>query len=615
MIISRILVPFIILIISMSTVAGLPALEVFMSESKWIGSTIYIRVDGSIEPPDAPIVTYDNITYIVVRDIQIASGNGIVIERDNIILDGNGHSIIGSGRYIGVWLLSRRDVTVKYLTISRFSIGIFTHSSLNTMIFGNNILVTKTGVVLENSSNNVVSSNTIYDVELGVSVTKSDNNTIIDNALFDTETGIYLLYSNKNVISGNNLSYTGIGIGVDWSESNNISNNNIFNTRIGAHIVWSENNNVASNVIEDNYIGVSLRRARDNVFLYNNFLRNSIQIYLGDYVGYNVWDDGRVGNYWSNHYCYDNNGDGVCENPYVIRDPDNVDRYPSAYPLKAGAVVSVLAVFVRALGGDVWYGLITKYGSVDWRPLGGIVAEAPSAAVYNNKVYVVARSIDGAIWYGFIDPRDWSYSGWFSIEGLAGSKPSITSTDYGVAIAVRDFNNGIWIGLLNESSVRWKSLPGATVCSPAITYFNGELHIVVVGLDGYTIWHGIVEIPSLVFKGWNLLYGFTNSSPELLATRDTLYLAVRDLGNGVALTSYKKHIGWLDWFFIPGKFIDTSPSLAYFNGRVVIAIKAMNDQSIWLLQKDHHGRYLWTTISGLTTHEPELITISINRFG
>jgi hypothetical protein len=53
---------------------------------------IYIRSDGSIEPSDAPLSRVGN-TYYVTADINITSDKGIVIERDNITLDGGHHSI------------------------------------------------------------------------------------------------------------------------------------------------------------------------------------------------------------------------------------------------------------------------------------------------------------------------------------------------------------------------------------------------------------------------------------------------------------------------------------------------------------------------------------------
>ncbi|MEM4913399.1 MAG: hypothetical protein QW579_04275, partial [Desulfurococcaceae archaeon] len=152
-------------------------------------------------------------------------------------------------------------------------------------------------------------------------------------------------------------------------------------------------------------------------------------------------------------------------------------------------------------------------------------------------------------------------------------------------------------------------IPGATIDSPAVAYLDGKLHLVVRGLDGYTIWHGVVELPHFNFIGWNQVNGLTNSAPELIAIGDTLYLAVRDLGNGVALATYNRLVGWLGWLFIPGGLTDTQPNLAYFNGELIVAVKALNDQSIWLARKDYYGYWSWENVPGLTTHEPELVSV------
>jgi len=48
--------------------------------------TIYIRADGSVEGTDK-IVTADNVTYTFTGNIIMSGANGIVIERDNILLD------------------------------------------------------------------------------------------------------------------------------------------------------------------------------------------------------------------------------------------------------------------------------------------------------------------------------------------------------------------------------------------------------------------------------------------------------------------------------------------------------------------------------------------------
>jgi hypothetical protein len=60
-------------------------------KGEWTG-TVYIRADGSIYPSDAPIITYDNVTYTLTGNIT-SNANGIVVERDNIAIDGKGFAI------------------------------------------------------------------------------------------------------------------------------------------------------------------------------------------------------------------------------------------------------------------------------------------------------------------------------------------------------------------------------------------------------------------------------------------------------------------------------------------------------------------------------------------
>ena len=51
--------------------------------------TIYIRADGSIDPPTAPITTTDKVTYTFTGNISSHAFNDtIVVERNNIIING-----------------------------------------------------------------------------------------------------------------------------------------------------------------------------------------------------------------------------------------------------------------------------------------------------------------------------------------------------------------------------------------------------------------------------------------------------------------------------------------------------------------------------------------------
>jgi hypothetical protein len=57
--------------------------------------TIYIRADGSIDSPDAPI--QPNGDYCTLTGNITSDADGIVIERNNVIIDGAGYTVQGTG--------------------------------------------------------------------------------------------------------------------------------------------------------------------------------------------------------------------------------------------------------------------------------------------------------------------------------------------------------------------------------------------------------------------------------------------------------------------------------------------------------------------------------------
>jgi parallel beta-helix repeat protein len=123
---------------------------------------IYIRADGSIDPSTAPISTIDNVTYTLTGDIQ-SDGDGIVVERSNIIIDGVGHIAQGTMIYDsrGIDLTGRGNVTIKNMTVEAFDSGIRLSSSSHNSLSGNNVAKNYYGIRLDNASNNILSGNNI----------------------------------------------------------------------------------------------------------------------------------------------------------------------------------------------------------------------------------------------------------------------------------------------------------------------------------------------------------------------------------------------------------------------------------------------------------------------
>ncbi len=102
----------------------------------------------------------------------------------------------------------------------------------------------------------------------------------------------------------------------------------------------------------NNRYGVRLVQSSNNRFCHNNLIDNTQQVYnySWDHPEYpnsiNSWDNGYPsgGNYWSDHTFEDQNGDGVCDAPYVI-DDNNQDKYPLMNPWVAPEAVTFSSPF------------------------------------------------------------------------------------------------------------------------------------------------------------------------------------------------------------------------------------------------------------------------------
>jgi parallel beta-helix repeat protein len=256
--------------------------------------TIYIRADGSIDPPTALISTVDNVTYTLSGDIF---NNSIVIEKSNIVLDGASHTIEGTEVFgyaindYAITLLGSSNVTVKNTAIRAFPHGIELSNSSNNTLTGNNITTSIGGV--------------------GYAISLSD--------------------SSNNIIYGNILTNNGGGgITLSGSLNNDISRNNITNNWLGIAVLSSGSNIISGNDITNNSRGISLDSSSNNMIFHNNFMNNVTQadsISPINVSSANTWDNGFEGNYWSDYNGTDNNQDGIGDTPYII-DQNNTDRYP-----------------------------------------------------------------------------------------------------------------------------------------------------------------------------------------------------------------------------------------------------------------------------------------------
>ena len=305
------------------------------SDYAWT-ETIYIRADGSIQPSTAPISSVDNVTYTLTDNITgnvPAFSSAISIQRDNITIDGAGHTLKGTNasHSEGIYLSGRSNVTIKNMKITAFFYGIYLDSSSNNSVSGNNITANNgTGIYLYSSSNsNSVSGNNITaNNGYGILLYYSPNNTVSgNNASANSLEGIYLSLSSNNTVSGNTAIANEAGIML-YSSSNNIisANNAMANVYQGIEVDSSSNNTlIGNNASTNSQYGILFDSSSNNTVYHNNFMNNTYQV--GIYNSTDTWDNGYPsgGNYWSNYNGTDVHGgphqnetgsDGIGDTPY-----------------------------------------------------------------------------------------------------------------------------------------------------------------------------------------------------------------------------------------------------------------------------------------------------------
>jgi parallel beta-helix repeat protein len=342
---------------------------------KWVkaefSGKVTIGADGSVDPSTAPIQRNGDV-YTFTENI-----NGyLVVEKGNIVIDGAGFTLQGSGSlgsggyyeiepWTGIYLQNAVGVTIRNLCIQNFRYGI-NHAtsdenhSANTTITGNHIVYNQDGIL--KASNCTITGNYIAYNENGIYCPDTVNkyNTIVGNTIAHNANGINFMNlvvtsSTNNIIAQNNIVGNNIaGIHLAGSWGNLILENNITGTtpgiggnvsaQIGAGLVLavsSQNNRVIGNNISGNTYGIFFGSGSSNNVFYKNSFDNPQQIYIGSQqsssngtVAIGVltesWDDGSIGNYWSDYTGKDYNSDGIGDTPYII-DANNKDNYPIVY--------------------------------------------------------------------------------------------------------------------------------------------------------------------------------------------------------------------------------------------------------------------------------------------
>jgi parallel beta-helix repeat protein len=224
-------------------------------QTTWTDGKIYIRADGSIDPPTAPIHR-DNDLY-TLNDSVTPTADGIIVQRNDMTLDGAGHLIQGTGTGIGIDLTGKTNVTVKNTRISAFDYGIKLSSSTNNTITENTIsTATFNGVELYLSSDNTVTRNNMTQCQYyGIGLDNSPNNSVSENNMTNNNGGLYFDWSSHNIVSGNSvIANSGNGIRLQDAENNTLRNNTIADNMYNFEVFGDRLSYVTHNIDTSNTV-------------------------------------------------------------------------------------------------------------------------------------------------------------------------------------------------------------------------------------------------------------------------------------------------------------------------------------------------------------------------
>ncbi len=293
---------------------------------------IYIWPDGRVDPATAPITNVSENYYKFTGNVTLP----IIVLKENIVIDGAGYVLKGSGAYgsKGVDLSYRKNVTIINIKIEGFDYGIYLDSTTRAVISKNEFTNNYCSVWLTSSSSqNTITSNIISQNEgYGIWLSNSTSNYITGNTIKGNvnSTAIYIKFSSNITINQNTLTNCKLGIFLYSSTNNTISRNKITQNYKGIHLLKSTSNRITHNNITENYVGIGCDESSDNTIHHNNF-DNDINADVQSSI--NIWDYGvKEGNYWSDYNGPDVDGNGIGDTPYVINN-ENQDRYPLIKPV------------------------------------------------------------------------------------------------------------------------------------------------------------------------------------------------------------------------------------------------------------------------------------------
>jgi nitrous oxidase accessory protein len=251
--------------------------------------------------------------------------------------------------------ISDNDIRVgEGLPQERRGHAIYLWEAGDTTVLRNTIREAADGIHLEFAHDNLIVENSVTDSRYALHLMYANKNTIVGNVLRDNLSGAVLMFSHdlivkQNEFSSNRRGATGAGMLLKDNDNIFVEANRFERNKYGMLIEGAPQSLGATAILRKNVValndtGIGITSNSPITFVENAMIDNLVQVKatsgagraLGDHGGGvatggtsgedsttaprgAVWASNGRGNYWSDYRGFDENGDGVGDQPYQPR--------------------------------------------------------------------------------------------------------------------------------------------------------------------------------------------------------------------------------------------------------------------------------------------------------